>query len=68
MRTPYTPDLEALLRDAWRPGRGYGEAFARMMTALLGQYGLVLLDPMDQRLKEMAAPLYAAAASRAVGR
>ncbi len=61
----FTPDLEALLRDAWRPGRGYGEAFARMMTSLLGQYGLVLLDPMDQRLKELAAPLYAAAASRA---
>jgi bacillithiol biosynthesis cysteine-adding enzyme BshC len=61
----FTPDLEALLRDAWRPGRGYGEAFARMMTALLGQHGLVLLDPLDQRIKAQAAPLYAKAALRA---
>lgn len=61
----FTPDLETLLRDAWRPGRGYGEAFARMMTSLLGQHGLILLDPLDPRLKTLAAPLYAQAALRA---
>jgi bacillithiol synthase len=58
----FTPDLESLLRDAWAPGRGYGEAFARMMTSLVGRHGLVLLDPLDQRLKTIAAPLYAKAA------
>ena len=61
----FTPDLEALLRDAWRPGRGYGEAFARTMTSLIGQHGLIFLDPMDVRLKRLAAPLYAKAAARA---
>ncbi len=61
----FTPDLETGLRDAYRPGRGYGEAFARMITSLLGRHGLVLLDPLDQRLKTLAAPLYAAAAARA---
>jgi bacillithiol biosynthesis cysteine-adding enzyme BshC len=61
----FTPDLEALLRDAWRSGRSYGEAFARLMTSLLGSYGLVLLDPLDSRLKALAAPLYAKAALQA---
>jgi bacillithiol biosynthesis cysteine-adding enzyme BshC len=61
----FTSDLEKILRDSWQPGRGYGDAFARMMTSLLGQYGLVLLDPMDHRLKNLAAPLYAKAAERA---
>jgi bacillithiol biosynthesis cysteine-adding enzyme BshC len=61
----FTPDLEVVVRDAWRPGRSYGEAFARMMTALLGRHGLVLLDPLDPRLKALAAPLYAKAAVRA---
>jgi bacillithiol biosynthesis cysteine-adding enzyme BshC len=61
----FTPDLETVLRDAYRPGRGYGEAFARMMTSLLGRHGLVLLDPLDKRLKTLAAPLYANAAARA---
>jgi bacillithiol biosynthesis cysteine-adding enzyme BshC len=61
----FTTDLETLVRDSWRPGRSYGEAFARMMTSLLGRHGLVLLDPLDQRLKTLAAPLYARAALRA---
>jgi bacillithiol synthase len=60
----FTPDLEALLRDAYRPVRGYGAAFARVMTSLMGHYGLVLLDPLDRRLKSLAAPLYASAALR----
>ncbi|MGH9930461.1 MAG: bacillithiol biosynthesis cysteine-adding enzyme BshC [Pyrinomonadaceae bacterium] len=61
----FTPDLETVLRNAWRPGCSYGEAFARMMTSLLGRHGLVLLDPLDPRLKALAAPLYARAALRA---
>jgi len=61
----FTSDLETLVRDAWRPGRSYGEAFARMMTSLLGCHGLVLLDPLDQRFKALAAPLYSRAALHA---
>jgi len=61
----FTPDFEALLRDAWRPGRSYGEAFARMMTSLIGKHGLIFLDPMDVRMKRLAAPLYSSAANQA---
>lgn len=61
----FTADLESIVRDAWRPGRSYGEAFARMMTSLLGRHGLIFLDPLDARLKALAAPLYATAALRA---
>ena len=63
--TEFIPEIETLLRETWAPGRGYGEAFARMMTRLLGRYGLILLDPLDAKLKELAAPLYAEAAHRA---
>jgi bacillithiol biosynthesis cysteine-adding enzyme BshC len=63
--TEFLPDLETLLRDAYRPGRTYGEAFARLLTALVSRHGLVLLDPLDARLKRLAAPLYAEAARRA---
>ena len=61
----FTDDLEALLRDSWKPGHGYDEAFARMMTALLGHHGLIFLNPLDQKLKKLAAPLYASAAAKA---
>ena len=58
----FLPDLEALVRDAYAPGRLYGEAFARMLAALTGRYGLVLLDPVDAAIKRLAAPLYSEAA------
>ncbi len=60
----FITELEVILRNSWQPGRSYTEAFARTMTALLGRYGLVLLDPLDPTLKELAAPLYSAAARR----
>ncbi len=63
--TKFLPDLEMLLRDTYRPGRTYGEAFARLLTALVSRHGLVLLDPLDARLKQLAAPLYSEAARRA---
>ncbi len=58
----FLPELEKLIRDSYQPGRGFGEAFARMLTALVSRYGLVLLDPLDARLKRLSAPLYAEAA------
>jgi uncharacterized protein YllA (UPF0747 family) len=35
------------------------------MTALIGEQGLILLDPLDPQLKQVAAPLYADAARHA---
>ncbi len=61
----FSADLELILRDAWQPGRSYGDAFARMMIAVLGHTGLIFLDPRDKRLKQLAAPLYSEAARRA---
>jgi len=62
--TEFAPEMEKILRDGWQPGRTYGEAFARMLTSLLGQHGLIILDPLDPDLKKLAAPLYAEAANR----
>lgn len=63
--TEFTDEVRNILTDSWAEGRGYGEAFARMMTHLMKGHGLVLLDPQDERLKRLAAPLYAEAARRA---
>ncbi|HST52183.1 MAG TPA: bacillithiol biosynthesis cysteine-adding enzyme BshC [Pyrinomonadaceae bacterium] len=61
----FLPRLETLLRDCYRPGRTFGEAFALMLSSLTSKYGLVLLDPTDRALKRLAAPLYSEAARRA---
>jgi len=61
----FLPRLEALLRECYRPGRTFGDAFALLLATLTSKYGLILLDPMDASLKRLAAPLYAEAARRA---
>jgi bacillithiol biosynthesis cysteine-adding enzyme BshC len=61
----FAADMKTLVKNAWQPGRGYVDSFATMMTALLGRYGLIFLDPLDAGLKQLAAPLYSEAARRA---
>ena len=61
----FTDDVETLLRDAYAPGTAYGDAFARMVTALTAKHGLIVLDPLGAELKQLAAPLYSAAARNA---
>ena len=41
--------------------RGFAEAFARLMARLFKDYGVVLMDPLDEELKQVVAPLYSKA-------
>jgi bacillithiol biosynthesis cysteine-adding enzyme BshC len=64
-KTEFTDDLEKLLRDCYSPGQKFGDGFARLMTVLVGDRGLILVDPLDSELKKIVAPLYAEAARHA---
>lgn len=59
--TEFTDDLRKMIEECWAPEIEYGEAFARLMSRLLGDYGLILLCPLDERLKHLAQPIYIAA-------
>jgi bacillithiol biosynthesis cysteine-adding enzyme BshC len=63
--TEFSDDLAEILRDSYRSGQKFGDAFARVMTRLAGARGLIVLDPLDAELKQLAAPLYAEAARHA---
>lgn len=56
--TEFTDELRKLVEDSWFPGIDYGAAFGKMLIKIIGQYGIILLCPLDERLKEMAAPVY----------
>jgi bacillithiol biosynthesis cysteine-adding enzyme BshC len=60
----FMPSLERDLRESYADGVGFAEAFARLMARLFQNYGVVLLDPLDEELKQVAAPLYAEAIER----
>ena len=57
----FTPALERDLRESYTEGVGFAEAFSRLMARLFREYGVVLFDPLDDELKQVAAPLYAEA-------
>ena len=57
----FTPALERDLRESYETGAGFAEAFSRLMARLFRDYGVVLLDPLDEELKQVAAPLYSRA-------
>ena len=55
--TEFMPWLTEALARAYAPGRTLADAFAVWMTTLLGEHGLVLVNPADQRLKRLSADL-----------
>ena len=53
------------LRETYRAGETFSDAFARLCTQLFGDYGLILLDPADDQLHRIAAPLFVEAVENA---
>jgi bacillithiol biosynthesis cysteine-adding enzyme BshC len=54
---PFADDAVAMVERAYQPGETMGSAFARMIKELFAPYGLLLIDPMQRAMREMAAPL-----------
>jgi bacillithiol synthase len=54
-------EIEKILRDSYADGTGFAVAFSKVMARIFKDYGVVLLDPGDEGLKQVAAPLYARA-------
>ncbi|HST21194.1 MAG TPA: bacillithiol biosynthesis cysteine-adding enzyme BshC [Blastocatellia bacterium] len=57
----FTPEIERDLRESYSDGAGFAEAFAKLMARLFKDYGVVLMDPLDEELKQVVAPLYSKA-------
>ena len=50
--------LLAQLRDAYAPGRGWSDAFARFVGALVAREGMLVFDPSDAEAKRLALPIF----------
>ncbi len=55
--TEFRDDILASYYSAYRPGTTFTDAFARTLRAFLGEESIVLMNPEDCRIKELAAPL-----------
>ncbi len=56
--TEFTGELRELIERSWNAETYFGDAFAKLLTKLFGEYGLIILCPLDPRLKQLAAPIY----------
>ncbi len=56
--TEFTDELRELIEQSWAPQTYFGDAFAKLLMRLFGKYGLIILCPLDPRLKQLAAPIY----------
>ena len=62
--TEFSDELRKTIEEAWSAGTDYGDAFARLLAKIVGKYGLVLLCPLDERLKKLATPVYVEAVKK----
>ncbi|HEX8636989.1 MAG TPA: bacillithiol biosynthesis cysteine-adding enzyme BshC, partial [Pyrinomonadaceae bacterium] len=56
--TEFSGELRRLIDETWKTQTYYGDAFARLLNKLFGAYGLIILCPLNERLKRLAAPVY----------
>ena len=57
-------DVTAWLREAYRPEETLGSSFAKLFARLFADWGVILLDPADKQMHELAKPLLCAAVER----
>ena len=55
---PGLPAISEALRASYRDGETFGSAFGKLIARLMKGRGIILLDPLDSRLHELARPVY----------
>ena len=54
---PFADEALALVEPHYRDGATYGQAFKGFFRDVLGERGLIFLDPMQREIRELSAPL-----------
>ncbi|HEU5411077.1 MAG TPA: bacillithiol biosynthesis cysteine-adding enzyme BshC [Candidatus Acidoferrales bacterium] len=55
---PSAKEVREAVAASYRAGENFGSAFDKLLARLLAGGGLILLDPLDRRLHELARPIY----------
>jgi bacillithiol biosynthesis cysteine-adding enzyme BshC len=54
---PYGEDVVDLVRQAYQPGVTFGAAFQALLERLLAKFGFLFINPLDEAVRRLAAPL-----------
>ncbi len=61
----FKDEIIAGLSEIWQPGQTLGNAFCSHLQRIFKDHGLIVVDPLDSRLKELASPIYKKATEKA---
>jgi len=56
--TEFTEEIKKLIVESYKLGETYSQAFAKFITKLLVDYGLVILTPLNEKLKKLCTPIF----------
>lgn len=54
---PYGAEVSDIVEQAYQPGATFGAAFQALLQRLLAKLGLLFIDPLDEAIRRMAAPV-----------
>lgn len=54
---PFTDEVVRLAVDAYSPGATFGQAFRKIVAAILGEHRMLYVDPLAESVRALAAPL-----------
>ncbi len=54
---PYGDAVSRMVAEAYRPGATFGAAFQALLQQLLARFGLLFIDPLDEAVRRLAAPV-----------
>ena len=63
--TEFSNATKALFEESYCEDDSFGRSFAKLIARLLSQYGLIVLDPIDERIKKLVSPIYSEAVEKA---
>lgn len=55
---PLAGELGRMIRESYTPSDTYGSAYGKLMARVVGQRGLIFIDPLDARLHRFASKVF----------
>lgn len=60
-QTEFSAETKNLLTETYTIGETYSTAFAKFLAKLFADFGLIFLSPLNEKLKQLCAPVFAEA-------
>jgi bacillithiol biosynthesis cysteine-adding enzyme BshC len=54
---PFGEEISGMVSQAYRPDTDFGDSCEQLLRKLLGKWGLLFVNPLDQGLRSIAAPM-----------